>query len=74
VQARTPPIEDQELIQQITFDQLVKGVFTEAAREQFTHVIAKLSDVGCDAVALVCTEFPLLITPERSPLPRITKK
>ena len=24
---------------------------------------------GCDAVALVCTEIPLLVTPEASPLP-----
>ncbi len=26
---------------------------------------------GCDAVALSCTEIPLLITPEVSPLPTL---
>jgi hypothetical protein len=26
---------------------------------------------GCDAVALVCTEIPLLVTPEVSPLPTL---
>ena len=30
------------MIQQITFDQLVKGVFTDAARKRFVEVIAQL--------------------------------
>jgi len=32
-------------------------------------IIDKLKADGCDAVALVCTEIPLLITQEVSPLP-----
>jgi aspartate racemase len=33
------------------------------------RVIRELGDHGCDAVALACTEIPLLISPADSPLP-----
>ena len=33
--------------------------------------MASLAADGCDAVALVCTEFPLLISPEVAPLPTL---
>jgi aspartate racemase len=71
LQSRSPRPEDREVIQQITFGELVKGVFTGAARKRFCEVIASLGADGCDAVALVCTEFPLLISPEVSPLPTL---
>jgi aspartate racemase len=32
-------------------------------------IIGKFAKKGCDAVALVCTEIPLLITEDVSPLP-----
>jgi len=35
----------------------------------FQRVIRDLGDNGCDAVALACTEIPLLISPADSPLP-----
>ena len=34
-------------------------------------MIRSLKDEGCDAVALGCTEIPLLMTPEQSPLPML---
>ena len=67
--SQTPHADDRELIQQITFEQLVNGVFTDSARERFVKIITSLVKSGCDAVALVCTEFPLLIPAEVSPLP-----
>jgi aspartate racemase len=71
LQSRSPGLEDREVIQQITFAELVKGVFTDAARNRFCEVITRLAAAGCDAVALVCTEFPLLISPEVAPLPTL---
>jgi aspartate racemase len=71
LQSRSPRVEDREVIQQITFGELVKGVFTDAARKRFCEVITGLEADGCDAVALVCTEFPLLISAEVSPLPTL---
>jgi aspartate racemase len=34
------------------------------------EIIERLkAEEGCDGVALVCTEIPLLVTPDASPLP-----
>ena len=40
-------------------------------RAQFVRVIEALGSQGCQAVALSCTEIPLLIGPEDSPLPTL---
>jgi len=34
-------------------------------------VIARLGERGCDAVALACTEIPLLVRAGESPLPTL---
>ncbi len=64
-----PSPDDRERINSIIFDELVYGRFEEPARRFFREVIAKLKDRGCDAVALSCTEIPLLISEEDSSLP-----
>ena len=45
------------------------GEFKDGSRDDYVRIIEKLADQGCDAVALVCTEIPLLITADVSPLP-----
>ena len=45
------------------------AIFKDDSRAAYVEIIDKLAARGCDAVALVCTEIPLLITPEVSPLP-----
>lgn len=69
LQAKIPDQQDREAIQAVTFAELVHGAFTEDARNRFTEIIGVLQDNGCDAVALVCTGFPLLVSAETSPLP-----
>jgi aspartate racemase len=64
-----PEKKDRELINKIIFDELVAHRFTEEARIYFTHLIEEMRKSGCDAVALACTEIPLIVTPEMSPLP-----
>jgi aspartate/glutamate racemase len=44
---------------------------TIGSRQAYVRVIERLAARGCDAVALVCTEIPLLVTPEVSPLPTL---
>ena len=65
----TPEKADRERINSIILDELVAGVFTDEARDYFTGVIKELKEQGCDAVVLGCTEIPLIVTPESSPLP-----
>jgi aspartate racemase len=64
-----PDESDRKIIDDIIFGELCLGVFTEVARDAYVRIIDKLKAEGCDAVALVCTEIPLLITQDVSPLP-----
>ena len=65
----TPEKTGRERINSIILDELVAGVFTNESRAYFTAVIKELKGQGCNAVVLGCTEIPLIVTPESSPLP-----
>ena len=67
-----PNDEERAEIDRIIFDELVEGVFTDTSRARYVQIIDRLKrDEGCDGVALVCTEIPLLVTPDVSPLPTL---
>jgi aspartate racemase len=71
IAAELPDPSDREVINKIIFTELVNGVLAASSRQEYIRVIEQLAGRGCDAVALVCTEIPLLITPETSPLPTL---
>lgn len=64
-----PEEADRKIIDDIIFNQLCLGEFRDESRDAYVRIIEKLKADGCDAVALVCTEIPLLIRQEDSPLP-----
>ena len=64
-----PNDEDRAKIDEIIFGELVYGRFESLSRRFFQRVIRRLQKAGCDAVALSCTEIPLLISEADSPLP-----
>lgn len=66
-----PESVDFETVDRIIFAELVDGVFTDASRQAYNQVIARLGERGCDAVALACTEIPLLVRADESPLPTL---
>ena len=66
-----PGEADRQIVDDVIFDELCLGVFTDQSRDAYLRIIDKLADEGCDAVALVCTEIPLLISAEASPLPTL---
>jgi aspartate racemase len=66
---RVPNSEQRTRINQIIYDELVNARFLPESRVYFQNVIRDLADDGCDAVALACTEIPLLIGSADSPLP-----
>jgi aspartate racemase len=68
---RTPDHQARERINQIIMDELVNAQFTPRSLTYFQEVIRALADQGCDAVALGCTEIPLLVTPDSSSLPTL---
>lgn len=71
IEHRIPGPAEREKINQIIFDELVNGQFTPQSLAYYVEVIRALAKEGCDAVALACTEIPLLVTPESSPLPTL---
>jgi aspartate racemase len=71
IAAELPGEEDRHLVNRIIFDELVNGVVAAASRQEYVRVIERLAARGCDAVALVCTEIPLLVPPDASPLPTL---
>jgi aspartate racemase len=66
---RVPPPDPRADMNAIIFDELVRGQFLDASRARVVAMIESLKRDGCDAVALSCTEIPLLITQDVSPLP-----
>jgi amino-acid racemase len=71
IECVAPSGEDGRAIDEIIFRELVNGVFTADSRAAYVGVIGRLRARGCDAVALVCTEIPLLVAPGDSPLPTL---
>jgi aspartate racemase len=68
---RIPGDADRALIDDVIFRELCQGQLLDASRRAYVRIIAALAREGCDAVALSCTEIPLLITPDVSPLPTL---
>ena len=71
IETIVPDTPDARTVDRIIFAELVDGVFTDASREFYNGVITRLGNRGCDAVALACTEIPLLVRPEEASLPTL---
>jgi len=71
IEHRVPGAEQRERINRIIFDELVNGQFLPRSLAYMVEVTRGLKDEGCDAVVLGCTEIPLLVSPEASPLPAL---
>jgi len=68
IEHRIPKAEQRKRINEIIFDELVNGQFLPRSLAYYVEIIRSLKDEGCDAVVLGCTEIPLLVTPESSPM------
>jgi aspartate racemase len=64
-----PDAADQEEVNRVIYDELVRGTLLDASRKRYVEIIAKLKDGGAEGVILGCTEIPLLVTEKDSSLP-----
>ena len=71
IERRIPDEADRTRINEIIFKELVNGVFNESSRLYFNEVSGKLKSLGCDAIVLGCTEIPLIVRPNDTPLPTL---
>ena len=66
-----PNSVERDEINRIIMDELVCGVFKPAAVAYHQQVIGRMKELGCDAVVLGCTEIPLIVGDQNSPLPTL---
>ena len=71
IEREIPDKADREKINEIIFKELVNGLFPETSRLYLNEVAGKLKARGCDAVVLGCTELPLIVLPDDTPLPTL---
>ena len=69
IEHRLPTLSQRERINQIIYDELVCARFLPSSLAYFQNVIGDLAKQGCDAVALACTEIPLLVSQADVELP-----
>jgi aspartate racemase len=56
-------------INRAIFEELCQGTFLPSTTDMFLEVIRELAAAGADCAILGCTEIPLIINDENSPLP-----
>lgn len=64
-----PDADDRQKINQIIFEELCLGEFSEISRDYYLSVIERLARQGAQGVIFGCTEIGLLVPTEMSPLP-----
>lgn len=64
-----PEQDERQKINQIIFDELCLGEFSEASRDYYLGVIDELARQGAEGVIFGCTEIGLLVPAQLSPLP-----
>lgn len=69
IQAITPNDAEKSYIHDSIYNELVMNIFNDSTRARYVSIIKELGARGADCVALACTEIPLLMSSEQSPLP-----
>jgi aspartate racemase len=64
-----PDAADREAVHNIIYQELVLGVMNPASRRRVLETIGRLAAAGAQGVILGCTEIPLLVTQQDTPLP-----
>lgn len=69
VQVLVPDPGEDALMDEIIFGELIYGEIRPESRLAVLRIIAGMARRGCEGVILACSEAPLLVTRENSPLP-----
>jgi aspartate racemase len=64
-----PEEEDRQIVHDVIFGELCKGINEPASKEVYLNIINKLVERGAEGVILGCTEIPLLITQNDTSIP-----
>lgn len=69
IHVESPGTDQAETLEQIIFGELIYGDIRPESRLEVLQMIARFAGCGCEGVILACSEAPLLVTRENSPLP-----
>jgi aspartate racemase len=64
-----PAEPDRTVVHRVIFDELVRGIVTDASRDACLQVIGRLRQRGADGIIAGCTEIELLVGPGDVGLP-----
>jgi aspartate racemase len=71
IECRRPDPGERDEIDRIIMGELVRGIFRPEAVACFQSVIRRMKHDECEAVVLGCTEIPLIMRDDNSPLPTL---
>ncbi len=63
-----PDKTDKDIINEIIYDELPKGIIKKKSKEKILNIIKKFQEKGTEGIILGCTELPLIIKKEDTPL------
>jgi aspartate racemase len=69
IRVEIPGREDREEVHRIIYDELCKGLVKKESREIFVGIAGRFVERGCRGVILGCTEIPMLLRQEDTPVP-----
>lgn len=62
IKVLTPDADDQDIVHEIIYKELVHNRITQQSRVTFIRIMEDLQQKGAEGIILGCTEIPLLIT------------
>lgn len=69
IECIVPEEADRVRINQIIFEELCLGMFSDASRQYYLSAMDKLAKQGAEGVIFGCTEIGLLVPADESPIP-----
>lgn len=64
-----PSAADRAEAHRIIYEELCKGIVTDASRTAYEAIVVRLKDAGADCLILGCTEVGLLLSADNVPMP-----
>ncbi len=64
-----PPAAGRELVHEVIYEELVRGIVREPSRRRYESIIGDLVKAGAQGVVLGCTEIELLVDPRAGAVP-----
>lgn len=64
-----PDESQREIVNSVIYNELCRGIFTEASRQAYCDIIEDLAQQGAQGVILGCTEIPLLVQQSATKIP-----